>query len=335
MNSRDIILANLNRTDPPRPGMNFEGGGRMDDFAVFWPHKSGLFQQKRWVEGDLEYFDDEWGGLWSRLVGGCERGEICKPMLEDWAQLPDLHLPEGNTPQRVAAIQTFFAGAPAGAFKLAVNCWVFEVSRYLRKMEVYFEDMALYPDELHELHAKVAVVCEGRIRAAAAAGADGIFILEDLGTQQNLLFSPAMFREYFKPLYTRLIGITHELGMKFFMHSCGQNSQILDDLMDCGVDCFQFDQPTVYDMPALAAKLKSRKVALWAPVDIQKVLPTGDRAFIEAETRHMINLFRGGLILKNYPDLHGIGVKEEWDNWAYQTMLREMDTQTGDTADGM
>ena len=27
------------------------------------------------------------------------------------------------------------------------------------------------------------------------------------------------------------------------------------------------------------------------------------------------------LICKNYPDLKGIGVEQEWDDWAYNTML--------------
>ncbi len=29
----------------------------------------------------------------------------------------------------------------------------------------------------------------------------------------------------------------------------------------------------------------------------------------------MIDIFEGGLICKNYPDLPGIGVKAEWDDW--------------------
>ena len=158
---------------------------------------------------------------------------------------------------------------------------------------------------------------------AAEAGADGIFILEDLGTQTGLLFSPAMFRRWFKGTYTRLYGLAHELGMKVFLHSCGKNAEILDDLIECGVDCFQFDQPALYDMPRLAALLRERKAALWSPVDIQKILPTGDRALIEAGAREMVDIFQGGLICKNYGDLRGIGVQEEWDMWAYRAICEK------------
>ncbi len=149
------------------------------------------------------------------------------------------------------------------------------------------------------------------------AGADGIVIGEDMGTQTGLLFSPKMFRFYFKEMYTRLMSLAHEYGMRVFMHSCRQNWAIVPDLLDAGVDVFQFDQPTLYDMPKLAALLASRKAALWSPVDIQKILPTGDRQVIESGARSMIDVFEGGLICKNYPDLLGIGVREEWDDWAY------------------
>lgn len=93
------------------------------------------------------------------------------------------------------------------------------------------------------------------------------------------------------------------------------------DLIDAGVNVFQFDQPAAYDMPALADKLRERKAALWSPLDIQKFLPTGDRKLIEREARRLVDTFRDGLILKDYPDLPGIGVKDEWDMWAYTAFI--------------
>jgi hypothetical protein len=86
-----------------------------------------------------------------------------------------------------------------------------------------------------------------------------------------------------------LLSIAHDYGMKVLMHSCGQNWAIVPDLLDAGVDVFQFDQPTLYDMPRLAALFRERKAALWSPVDIQKILPTGDRALIEAGANRMID----------------------------------------------
>ncbi len=111
--------------------------------------------------------------------------------------------------------------------------------------------------------------------------------------------------------------------MKVFLHSCGRNMSIVPDLLDAGVDVFQFDQPALYDMPKLAALFRERKAALWSPVDIQKILPTGDRATIETGAKDMYEIFKGCLICKNYPDLPGIGVEAEWDMWAYNEICQQ------------
>ncbi len=148
----------------------------------------------------------------------------------------------------------------------------------------------------------------------------GLVFCEDMGTQNGLLFSPELWQEYFGDLYRKLFDLAHECGLKVFLHSCGQNRQILEPLLQAGVDCFQFDQPAVYDMADLSRVLKKYKAALWSPIDIQKIMPTGDRQLIEQGVEEMFKHFEGGLIFKNYPDLKGIGVKEEWDNWACQAI---------------
>ena len=326
MNSREIILANINHENPPRCGLTFDRG-RLTDMIGCGLRPHG-YTQKRWVEGKVETYDDEWGNLWVRMREGSIKGEILTPVIEDWSQLDEMQTPDYSHPDCAAKMMALFA-QPSDRFKLAhIGGWIFDNARYLRKMEIYFCDMALYPDELDRMHQVVAGVYEQKIHWAGKAGADGIMIGEDMGTQTGLLFSPKMFRHYFKDMYTRLMSIAHDYGMKVLMHSCGQNWSIVPDLLDAGVDVFQFDQPAVYDMPKLAALLKARKAALWSPVDIQKILPTGDRAFIEAGAREMVDIFEGGLICKNYGDLAGIGVAEEWDDWAYEAILERAGVAT-------
>jgi len=105
------------------------------------------------------------------------------------------------------------------------------------------------------------------------------------------------------------------------MHSCGYVWDILEDVAETGICCMQFDQPALYGLERLAARLRELNLCLYAPVDIQRVLPTGDRELIEREAHRMVELFEGGFIAKNYPDLRGIGVQAEWDEWAYQVFL--------------
>lgn len=320
MQPKEIILANINHNNPPRPGMDFDNG-RMNDFVYSFIQPYG-FKQNRWTESKREYYDDPWGNIWHRMIGGSVKGEIYKPAVQEWSDLDTLSTPDFSHQDCLDEILNNFKETN-GRFKIVnLDGWVFDQARYLRDMATYFMDMGLYPDELQKLHQIIAGVFEQKIHLAGKAQADGIMIAEDLGTQARLLFSPKMFRFYFKELYTRLFGIAHDYGLKVFMHSCGKNWPILPDLLDAGVDVFQFDQPAIYDMPELAALLRERKAALYSPIDIQKILPTGDEDTIRNGAQEMIEHFNGGLICKNYPDLPGIGVAAEWDQWGYEEILK-------------
>ncbi|MGI6082760.1 MAG: uroporphyrinogen decarboxylase family protein [Limnochordia bacterium] len=320
MTSREIIMRNITHNDPERPGLTFNRR-RLNDIRGAGVGPSAHWQEKRWVEGDVEYYTDEWGNIWHRFVYGSKGGEIYRPAIEDWAQLKDLRVPDFDNPVRFERMRNAFA-AEESRFKLAsIPGWVFATSRYLRKMEVYFMDLLLERDHIEELHDIVTGLYERVIIQCAKAGADAVFFCEDLGTQERVLIGPAMWRDIFAPHYRRLCGTAHAHGLKVIMHSCGYNWELLDDLMDSGIDCFQFDQPAAYDQEALSAKLRERKVGLWAPVDIQQIMPTGDKKLIKDEARRMVETYKGGLIMKNYGDLAGIGVKEEWDDWAYEAIL--------------
>ena len=66
MNSREIILANIEHSGAPRCGLTFDGG-RLDDFEFVGGIRAEGYTQKRWEEGDFEYYDDVWGNLWRRI----------------------------------------------------------------------------------------------------------------------------------------------------------------------------------------------------------------------------------------------------------------------------
>jgi len=322
MTSREIIKWNLSGKDASRFGMNFGG---CNDFVEASPGSSASWSEKRWLEGNTQFYTDEWGNVWHRLPGMSAKGEIFRPALEDWGSLRDWLLPDMDNPARYAPVREAFDKAP-GKFRLGgLPGFPFAISRYLRKMEIYFQDLILEREHIDELHDRVTGLLERMIEQHAAAGADGVFFCEDWGIQDRLLISPDMWREIFKPLYRRLCDTAHKNGLQLLMHSCGYNWAILDDLGEVGINAFQFDQPGLYGLERLAGKLKEIGACLWSPVDIQKVMPTGDRKLIEESADRMVALFfkqNKRFIAKNYPDLKGIGVKEEWDQWAYETFIK-------------
>ena len=322
---RDVVLQNIECRCAARIGLNF-GGGRRNDFASVSLDYG--FQEKKWIEDSFEYSTDIWGNVWRRIPGLSLGGEVFKPALESWSQLDKLTLPDLDNPSYYQKARDL-ASSGTDKFKVGwMSGWPFAICRYMRKMDVYLEDLCVDRDYLDVLHDRVTTLLEGEIIRYGEAGMDGIMYCEDLGLQDRTLMSPAMWSEIFRPLYERLTSRAHRYGMKVIQHSCGYNWALIDGLCEAGVDCLQFDQPAIYDQPALSAKLRGHKVGLFAPCDIQKVLPTGDRALIERETRRLVETFRGGFMAKNYPDLNGIGVRPEWDQWAYEEFLRVV-TPTG------
>ena len=323
MTSREVIIANLNGGGAPRIGFAF-GGGRRNDFCGCGLGPSKKRRPKRWEEGEFEYYDDEWGNIWFRVKTMSRGGEIHTPVLEDWSQLDEYGLPDMDDPARFERAREVF-GQERDRFRVAsLPGFPFAICRYMRKMEIYFQDLLLERERIDQLHEMVTSLLERVIVQFAQAGADGVFFCEDWGTQHRLLIHPSLWREIFKPLFQRLCGVAHDHGVKVLMHSCGNDRDILDDLAEVGIDALQFDQPALYGIEWLAAKLKALGVCLYAPVDIQRVLPTGDRERIELEARTMVELFGregAGLIAKNYGDLKGIGVEQEWDTWAYEAFV--------------
>jgi len=321
MTPREIIIANIECRCDGRIGFNFTGvEGRRNDFTgAGCDYKADL---RKWEEGDIEYSTDIWGNVWHRVKHLSRGGEVFQPVLADWNRLDSLELPALDDAacyeeaRRVGASGTelFRCGWMPG--------WPFATCRYLRKMENYLVDLIDERDRIDVLHDRVTTLFERVIDRYGEAGMDGVMFCEDLGVQDRLLMQPAMWRDIFRPLYERLTSRAHAHGMKVIQHSCGYNWDLIDDLCDAGIDCLQFDQPALYDLAALGARFRHHGVGLFSPCDIQQVLPTGDRAKIERETARLVEIFRGGLIAKNYPDLHGIGVDLEWDQWAYDAFVK-------------
>jgi hypothetical protein len=320
MTSRDVIARNLEARAEGRIGFTFSHGRRNDMLSVGQKHPP--WEQKRWTEDGKEFYNDIWGNLWFRIQGMSQGGEVFKPVLEDWADLDRYELPDLANPALFEDVRRA-CSEEREKFRLgSLPGFPFAICRYMRKMEVYFADLVMERERIDALHGRVADLLEAVIVRYAEAGVDGVFFCEDLGVQDRTLMSPEMWRDIFRPLHERLCAAAHARGIKIIQHSCGYNWALVDDLCEAGINGLQFDQPAVYDQPALAKKLKGHGVGLWSPCDIQKVLPTGDRALIERETRRLVETFRGGFIAKNYPDLKGIGVASEWDQWAYEAFLR-------------
>lgn len=104
------------------------------------------------------------------------------------------------------------------------------------------------------------------------AEVDAIHIADDWGTQQSLLISPDMWREYFKPCYREYCEMAHRHGKLVLMHSDGYILDILDDLVEIGVDAVnsQLQCMKLADLERFRGN-----IAFLGEIDRQYLLPFG------------------------------------------------------------
>ena len=257
-----------------------------------------------------DFYGNIYGRFDGKTKGECIRGAIQD--LEDYEfNFPDF---DPNFREKLLEMKL----AENEKFIITTGTAIFSILRDARLISNALMDTIENPELVAEFIDKIVEHEIKVIKSIEGCGIDGWIIYDDLGTQISTFFSPATFREIFKPAYKKLADAVHEAGMAMFLHSCGYNYGFMEDLIDAGIDVFQFDQPDAYPTEVLAKEFASRAV-FYSPVDIQKVLPTGDRELIEKRAAEMCELFReagGGWIAKDYGSYGDIGVDPEWAGWA-------------------
>jgi len=168
----------------------------------------------------------------------------------------------------------------------------------LRGMERALEDLVLRPDLAeailqHIFQFDYALI--RRVLTEAGDVVDLIYVAEDLGTQQSLLISPALFRRFLKPRMTELIALIHSFGKRVYHHDDGAIRPLVPDLLEAGIDLLNPVQWRCrgMDRAVLASSFGSR-VVFHGGIDNQRTLPFGTPLDVRDEVRDNIRTFAGG-----------------------------------------
>jgi uroporphyrinogen decarboxylase len=172
-------------------------------------------------------------------------------------------------------------------------------------METLLTLMATEPDYVQALLAKIAGYCKALMvhfleacgAAASGQDLDIVGISDDLGTERSLLISPRMYRRIVKPVHADYIAfIKAHTHAKVFLHSDGDIFDVLDDLVEIGVDILNPIQTTAGKMGDLG-ELKRRygkNLVFCGGIDSQHILPHGTPAEVREEVRRVISLLGPG-----------------------------------------
>jgi uroporphyrinogen decarboxylase len=110
---------------------------------------------------------------------------------------------------------------------------------------------------------------------------------DDWGTQNACLIPPNKFAEVFSPVYTEIFQKAHDAEMDVWMHSCGQNLEIIPHLINAGVDVINLMQPNVFPIPKLA-ELKG-KICFEMCADAQTTLLSGNESALSHEIQELLD----------------------------------------------
>jgi uroporphyrinogen decarboxylase len=241
---------------------------------------------------------DDFGTLWrGEWLGVC--GIPVDWPVKELDRYPEYHWPED-----------FTAGPPKGRQYSGHMCgfndrwyargaWItyFEQLQQLRGMENLMVDLATSPPMLERLLDDLLAFNLRWIEKWNRLEYDGLHFGDDWGGQRGLLIRPDTWRRIFKPRYAAMFAQARKAGRDIWFHTDGRVNEILQDLIEIGVDVINV-QAAVVGPDWIARNLRGR-VAFRTDIDRQRVLPFGSPADVKEEVRRTFEACgtdRGGII---------------------------------------
>ncbi len=127
---------------------------------------------------------------------------------------------------------------------------------------------------------------------------DAVLIGNDFGAQTGLLVDPELLEQYVFDGTQKLVAQAKSYGLTVIHHSCGAIFDIINNLIDMGVDCIHPIQALAKDMqPAKLKKHFGNRVAFCGGVDAQQLLVNGTPNQVLQKVTELKGIFRTGLII--------------------------------------
>lgn len=306
MTSRERVLAALNHEQPDRPPL----------FASFVPEIASRLREtlgireadlgvamgndmvKTCVGLELSFYGGArpeytcpWGirWRWARNSSGEYTEIVGPPLAGNRSKLDSFQTPD---PDEDSQYNTFRQmKALYGKEKWMIGSSqisVFEAAWYLRGMEDLMVDMALEPDYVHALMDKVMHFPLVAARKHAELGADMVWFGDDVSHQQGMMMSVDMWRTFLKPRFAKLFAEPRRVNpsIKVCYHSCGNCEDVLDDLVEIGLDVLNPLQPMAID-PFKIKKRYGKRLSLFGGLCVQHTMPRGTPAEVHAAVRRL------------------------------------------------
>jgi uroporphyrinogen decarboxylase len=259
---------------------------------------------------------DEWG-VWWRTGGFHHFAHPVAPLQEvqDFRRIQEYPWPDLDQPYLFEGLREQIGRLhQAGLAVAAYAGSVFEQSWFIRSMEDLMMDMLEAPKVAHYFFERTAAFQRRAAEELARADIDILITGDDVAGQKGLLMSQATWREFLKPRLAATVRAAKAANPNTFVfyHSDGNVAPLIPDLIDIGIDILNPVQPECMDPAAIKRQFGDR-LSFWGTVSVQRTMPFGTPADVQAEVRSRISEVArgGGLILA---PTHVLGPEVPWEN---------------------
>jgi len=177
---------------------------------------------------------------------------------------------------------------------------MFEIPYMLYRMDNYLLYMSLYPEAVVQLSEKLCDIHMKNLEkwlGAVGPYIDIVLFGDDLGGQNGPLFSPEMYRQYYKPFHHKLWNRARDLAdVKVMLHCCGGVRELLDDLIAAGMDAINPVQISCSGMDAGELKARfGKNLTFWGGgCDTRDMLPNAPPEQVARHVKEQVNLLSPG-----------------------------------------
>ena len=235
-----------------------------------------------------------WGYEWENLGDGTI-GQPKKIVIEN---LDKYSLPDPDSELSLQGINEFIKSFKEYFLIFQLGITGFTTYNFLRGFINAMIDFKLKEKKALVLLDKIFEIEKKIIKKVSGSGFDAIHFSDDWGTQLNLIISPELWTEIFKPRYQEHCRYIHDLGMKMILHSCGNIISIIPKLHEIGVDIINISQPNVVDIDKVSDLLRGKQCFLM-PISYQTTSISGKSRDIYIEAKELFEKLgtkKGGFI---------------------------------------
>ena len=145
-----------------------------------------------------------------------------------------------------------------------------------------------HPKELKLLMKKLADQQIRIAREAVKRGADCIWLANDYAFNQGTFIKPDLLWDLDFQYVKKVVDEVHRLGVPCVFHACGNQTEMMDNIVELGVDALHAIQPSAKNDIRAIKKRYGKRLALVGNVDISRLLPYGTPWEIDRTVKELI-----------------------------------------------